>query len=231
MIEKLKTNLAAVRERIDQSAKKSGRTSSAVRLIAVTKYVDAQVTRALFEAGCQDIGENRPQMLWDKAEQLGDIDINWHLIGHLQRNKVKRTAAIAKLIHSVDSLRLMNAIDAAGRDAHQATSVLLEVNVSGEDAKHGFAPSELASALEHAAGLEHIVVEGLMCMAGLEGNLNDARREFAQLRQLAETHQAYTSPNVRLTELSMGMSGDFEIAIEEGATMVRVGSLLFEGVI
>ena len=231
MIEKLKTNLAAVRERIDQSAKKSGRTSSAVRLIAVTKYVDAQVTRALFEAGCQDIGENRPQMLWDKAEQLADIDINWHMIGHLQRNKVQRTAAIAKLIHSVDSLRLMNSIDAVGRDTNQTTSVLLEVNVSREDAKHGFAASELASALEHAAELEHIVVEGLMCMAGLEGNLDDARREFAQLRQLAETHQANTSPNVRLTELSMGMSGDFEIAIEEGATMVRVGSLLFEGVI
>ena len=109
--------------------------------------------------------------------------------------------------------------------------MLLEVNVSGESAKHGFAASELASALEHVAGLEHVVVEGLMCMAGLEGNLDDARREFVELRQLAEGHQANMPDNVRLTELSMGMSGDFEIAIEEGATMVRVGSLLFEGVI
>ena len=231
MIEMLIANLAAVRERIDQAAKKSGRDSSEIRLIAVTKYVDAQVTRALVKAGCQDIGENRPQMLWDKAEQLEDIDINWHMIGHLQRNKVKRTAAIANLIHSVDSLRLMNTIDAVGRDSNQKTSVLLEVNVSGEAAKHGFAASELESALDHAAGLEHIVVEGLMCMAGLAGSLDDARREFAQLRQLAETHRANTSSNIRLQELSMGMSGDFEIAIEEGATMVRVGSLLFEGVI
>ena len=227
MIEKLESNLAAVRARIDEAAKKSGRDGSEIRLIAVTKYVDAEITRALFEAGCQDIGESRPQVLWDKAEQLADVDINWHMIGHLQRNKDKRTIAVAGLIHSVDSLRLMNAIEAAGREASKTVSVLLEVNVSEETAKHGFSAAELASALDHAAGLEHVVVEGLMCMAGLAGNLDDARREFAELRQLAESHLGKTASNVRLSELSMGMSGDFEAAIEEGATMVRVGRAIF----
>ena len=230
MIEKLRANLAAVRQRIEEAARKSGRDASAIRLIAVTKYVDDQTTRALIEAGCQDIGEKRPQMLWDKAAKLADIEVNWHMIGHLQRNKVKRTIAVASLIHSADSVRLLNAIDLAGQENNQIVPVLLEINVSQEAAKHGFAPSELPSALDHVAGLQHVAVKGLMCMAGLAGDQQDARREFAQLRELAESHQANSAANVRLAELSMGMSGDFEIAIEEGATMVRVGSLLLEGV-
>lgn len=230
-VETLKANLAAVRQRIENAASKSGRDASAIRLIAVTKYVDAQTTRALIEAGCQDIGENRPQVLWEKAAELADIAaVNWHMIGHLQRNKVKRTIAVASLIHSADSLRLLDAIEIAGKETDRIVPVLLEVNVSREAAKHGFAPPELPMALGHVAGLNHVAVEGLMCMAGLEGNLDDARREFAQLRELAASHQVETSANVRLDELSMGMSGDFEIAIEEGATMVRVGSLLLEGV-
>jgi pyridoxal phosphate enzyme (YggS family) len=231
MIERLKANLAVVRQRIEDAARKSGRDASAIRLIAVTKYVDEQTTRALIEAGCQDIGENRPQMLWDKAAKLADIEVNWHMIGHLQRNKVKRTIAVASLIHSADSLRLLNAIDLAGQENNQIVPVLLEVNVSQEAAKHGFAPPELPAALDHVAGLQHIAVKGLMCMAGLAGDKQDARREFAQLRELAESHQANLAAKVRLAELSMGMSGDFEIAIEEGATMVRVGSLLLEGVL
>lgn len=230
MIDKLKSNLSAVRQRIATAARKSGRDASAVRLIAVTKYVDDQITRALIEAGCQDIGENRPQMLWDKAEKLANVDVNWHMIGHLQRNKVKRTVAVASLIHSADSMRLLNAIDLAGQETNQTVPVLLEINVSQEAAKHGFSPVELDSVLDQVAALNHVAVKGLMCMAGLAGDQEDARREFAQLRQLAESHQSNASSNLRLDELSMGMSGDFEIALEEGATMVRVGSLLLDGV-
>ena len=230
MIERLKANLSAVRGRIEDAASRSGRDGAGIRLIAVTKYVDALTTRAMIEAGCQDIGENRPQMLWDKAAELADIEVNWHMIGHLQRNKVKRTIAVADLIHSADSLRLLNAMDTAGRESEQVVRVLLELNVSAEPAKHGFSPAELASALEHVATLDHIAVAGLMCMAGLEGDADDARREFAQLRELAHWHRANAPANVSLDELSMGMSGDFEVAIEEGATMVRVGSLLLEGV-
>ncbi len=230
MIEKLTANLAAVRQRIDDAARRSGRESSEVRLIAVTKYVDASTTRAMVQAGCQDIGENRPQMLWEKAAELADVEVNWHMIGHLQRNKIKRTIEVADLIHSADSLRLLNAIDTAGRESGQVVRVLLELNVSKEPAKHGFASAELCSVLNHVATLDHIAVAGLMCMAGLEGDQDDARREFAELRELAQSYRADAPDNVRLDELSMGMSGDFEIAIEEGSTMVRVGSLLLEGV-
>ena len=151
------------------------------------------------------------------------------MIGHLQRNKVKRTVAIADLIHSTDSQRLLKSIDDAARDTAKVMNVLLEVNVSDESAKHGFSLNEIDGAIEFAAGLKHVAVRGLMCMAGLAGDVDDARREFGLLRELAEARQSGLPANVTMDELSMGMSGDFEIAIENGATMVRVGSLLFEG--
>ncbi len=231
MMERLKSNVAEVKGRISAAAKRSGRDSDSIRLIAVTKYVDAAMTRALVEAGCRELGENRPQVLWEKAESLADLDVQWHLIGHLQRNKVKRTVGLTHLIHSVDSPRLLKSIAAAAGEAGCKVSVLLEVNVSGEAAKHGLAPEELGQILELAAGMEPVSVEGLMCMAGLDGDLDQARREFASLRELSQTHQKHAADNVDLKELSMGMSGDFEVAIEEGATLVRVGSLLFEGLV
>lgn len=230
MLEQLRKNIQTVHQRIDDAAERSGRTGDEIQLVAVTKYVDANTTRQLVEAGCQDLGENRPQVLWDKSEQLADLDIRWHQIGHLQRNKVKRTVGLTHLIHSVDSERLMRAIDVTAAESNQTIDILLEVNVSGEAAKHGLAPESLPSILEVAADLKHIQVNGLMCMAGLEGNLDQAQREFASLRELANRHQGHSSDTVRLKELSMGMSGDFEVAIEEGATIVRVGSLLYEGI-
>lgn len=230
MIDQLKTNLAAVDDRISTAARKCGRTPESVRLIGVTKYVDAATTSALVEAGCNNLGENRPQVLWDKAQSLAALDVEWHMIGHLQRNKVKRTVECSSLIHSIDSQRLLKAVEAAALDAGRSVDVLLEVNVSGESAKHGFAPEELPAALDFVADLKHVSVKGMMCMAGLIGDTDDARREFAMLNSLKSKHQDNTPDNVDLKELSMGMSGDFEIAIEEGATMVRVGSLLFEGV-
>ena len=163
-------------------------------------------------------------------EALADLPIDWHMIGHLQRNKVKRTIACCNLIHSVDSQRLLKAIDRSGGEAEKVVNVLLEVNVSHESAKHGFREQELAETLELAATLNHVSVNGLMCMAGLEGDLDDARREFASLRELQERLQTNAADNVNLQELSMGMSGDFEVAIEEGATLVRIGSSLFEGI-
>jgi pyridoxal phosphate enzyme (YggS family) len=168
-------------------------------------------------------------MLFEKSEALDDLPVHWHMIGHLQRNKAKRTVAVSDLIHSVDSHRLLSAINHAGLEQTKVVHVLLEVNVSGESAKHGFKPDELAAAIEFVAGLENVAVQGLMCMAGLSGTPEDVRREFCSLRKLKEQHALRSPGNVQLTELSMGMSGDFEIAIEEGATMVRVGSLLFEG--
>jgi pyridoxal phosphate enzyme (YggS family) len=230
MIEQLKSNLSSVRQRIGDAAQVAGRSAEDIRLVGVTKYVDAETTRALFEAGCTDLGESRPQSLWEKSDALADLQIRWHMIGHLQRNKVKRTIEKSVLIHSVDSQRLLNAIDVAGNEHDKRVNVLLEVNVSGEAAKHGFQPDQLAGAIESVASLEFVSVQGLMCMAGLAGDLGDAQREFELLRQLQEQHHSDTPDNVDLKELSMGMSGDFEIAIKAGATMVRIGSLLFEGV-
>ena len=173
-------------------------------------------------------GESRPQVLWEKSDALADLNVRWHMIGHLQRNKVRRTVESASLIHSVDSQRLLQAIEVAGKESDKRVSVLLEVNVSGESAKHGLHPNELASAIQFAGGLQHVSVEGLMCMAGLSGSPEDAQREFGILKQLQEKHRVGSPGNVDLKELSMGMSGDFEIAIKAGATMVRIGSLLFE---
>lgn len=228
MNEAFKQNIESVRHRISVAAEKSGRSSDDVTLIGVTKYVDAGVTREIVEAGCVNLGENRPQVLWDKAAELADLPIRWHMIGHLQRNKVKRTIEIADLVHSVDSPRLLTAINEAAKGLNKKVEVLLEFNVSGEAAKHGFEPDQISNAIEVAAGLSHVAVNGLMCMAGLNGDQGDARREFAMLRQLAESNESDSPANVELKELSMGMSGDFEIAIEEGATLVRVGSLLLK---
>jgi len=225
----LEENLNSIRERISAAAKTSGRSSDQVCLVGVTKYVDVELTRALFLAGCKDLGESRPQVLWDKSDSLKDLAINWHMIGHLQRNKVKRTIGNCCLIHSVDSQRLLTAINNTALEEDKIVNVLLEVNVSAEEAKHGFEPQDIEGAIAFVSGLKNVSVRGLMCMAGLNGEVNHARREFELLRTIREKHSNAAPENVRLEELSMGMSGDFEIAIEEGATMVRVGSSLFRG--
>jgi pyridoxal phosphate enzyme (YggS family) len=223
-------NLAAVRGRIAEAARTAGRDPGEVRLIAVSKYVDADTTRALADAGCHDLGEARPQSLWSKAEALAGLDVTWHLIGHLQRNKIERTLPLVQLIHSVDSERLLRGIDEQATTIGRVARVLLEVNVSGESAKHGFAPAELPAALETAATLASIRVDGLMGMAGLEGGAAAAECDFAALRELRDRLDGAKPAGVSLAELSMGMSGDFEIAIRHGSTMVRVGSALFEGI-
>jgi hypothetical protein len=249
-------NVAAIRRRIADAAARSGRAADAVTLVAVTKYVSADVARLLVEVGCHDLGESRPQQLWEKADELAELPIRWHLIGHLQRNKVRRTLPLLAMLHSVDRPRLLAAIEeeleAKGTEVVAATgslfteiatrqpppspscpaplSILLEVNISGETAKSGFAPDEIEPLLAVAAEYRHVLIRGLMGMASLEGGLDVARREFVALRDLRDRLRPNCPPNVALDELSMGMSGDFDVAIEEGATIVRVGSALFEGV-
>ena len=230
MIEKLRANVASVENRIAEAATKSGRQADEVTLIGVTKYVDAKVTKSLFEAGCKNLGENRPQVLWEKSQAIAEPEICWHMIGHLQRNKVKRTIECCSLIHSVDSERLLIAIDEAGKQKQKVVRVLLEVNVSGDQAKHGFNESEIPKQIEAIEQLANIQVDGLMCMAGLTASESETRKQFALLKQIQVSNQSNLPENVNLNELSMGMSGDFEAAIEEGATMVRVGSLLLNGI-
>ncbi|MDY0167239.1 MAG: YggS family pyridoxal phosphate-dependent enzyme [Thermoguttaceae bacterium] len=227
----IEANLARVRADIARAAARAGRKPEEVKLIGVTKYVGAEVVRPLVAAGLCDLAESRPQQLWDKATALADLLIRWHQIGHLQRNKVRRTLPLVAMIESVDSLRLAGAVDLAAGELGRRIAVLLEVNISGEEAKHGFLPSEVEAALSQLAAKKHLDVRGLMGMAGLEGDLDDARREFAALRALRDRLQPACPDGIALTELSMGMSGDFEVAIEEGATIVRVGSALFEGLL
>jgi PLP dependent protein len=244
-------NVAQVRGRIAAAAARSGRAANDVTLVAVTKYVSAEVVRPLVAAGCIELGESRPQQLWEKAAAVADLPIRWHLIGHLQRNKVRRTLPLVAMIHSVDSPRLLAAIDEErgtrdeGRGARDegrgadalCTSclcplpVLLEVNISGEAAKSGLAPETVEPLLAELANCRNVAIRGLMCMAGLEGGLDAARRDFARLRELRDRLRPHCPPAIILDHLSMGMSGDFEVAIEEGATIVRVGSALFEGVV
>jgi hypothetical protein len=228
-------NLRHVRERIARAAEAAGRSASDVTLVGVTKYVGVAQAVELVEAGCTDLGESRPQELWDKSADLaaGELasasgrKVNWHLIGHLQRNKLRRTLPLVSLIHSVDSERLLAAIDAEWQTLTAASTkpaplirVLLEVNTSSEAAKHGLAPQEVEPILAAATQFPRVEICGLMTMAALDGGLAVAARNFATLRELADRFQ--------LKQRSMGMSGDFEVAIREGATIVRVGSALWE---
>ncbi|EAQ77946.1 hypothetical protein DSM3645_27246 [Blastopirellula marina DSM 3645] len=227
--ERLAENLAEVRGKIAAAADRAGRSSDDVRLIAVTKYVDLETTEALFELGCCDLGESRPQQLWARAEQFAARPVRWHMIGHLQTNKAKRTAPVLSWLHAGDSLRLLKAVDAAAT-ADRRVQALLEINISGDAAKHGIAPDDAPRVLEEAAKLPHLEIRGLMGMAALAGGVDVARANFAALRELRDRLAADAPDNIELTELSMGMSGDYQAAIEEGATMVRVGSSLFEGI-
>lgn len=224
----IRDRLLRIRERIAESARRAGRAPESVRLIGVTKYVDATVARELFLAGCHDLGESRPQQLWERAESLRELGATWHLIGHLQRNKARRMLACDPWIHSVDSERLLLFLDSLAEELEVRPQVLLEVHISSDPTKQGFAADELPGVLAKCATLRRVRVLGLMGMASLSGGADGARREFARLRELRDSLRPSCPDNTRLDELSMGMSGDYEEAILEGATMVRIGSALFE---
>lgn len=226
----LEDNLARVQQQIADAAARSGRKASDITLVAVTKYVTSAVAAALIEVGCSNLGESRPQELWRKAEDLQTRDVRWHFIGHLQRNKAKRTLPLVSLIHSCDSLRLLDEMNRLAGQCDTSTDALLEVNISGDESKHGFAPDEIAPAIESLPAYPHVRIQGLMSMASLQGDAEAARADFERLRLLRDEVSKNLPSNVSLNELSMGMSRDFEVAIEEGATLVRVGSALFAGV-
>ncbi len=227
--QRIADNLLAIRQRIADAAQKSRRPATAVTLVGVTKYGDSQLAAELVQAGCLDLGESRPQQLWAKSTDLAGLGVRWHLIGPLQRNKVARTLSCVDLIHSVDSEKLLSAIDAAAKVAATPAAILLEVNVSGDSSKHGWRANAVAEVVARLENFPNVKVQGLMTMAARLGDDQETRRNFVALRELRDRLQADCPSNVQLEHLSMGMSGDFEIAIEEGATMVRIGSALFEG--
>ena len=211
-------------ERIDAARRRAGRTDD-VTLIAVTKSIPASTAEAAWRFGIRNMAENRPQELWKKAAAIPDA--TWHLIGHLQRNKIERTVPLCSLIHSVDSPRLLEALDAFGRQRNQPVPILLEVNCSREAAKGGFAPEELPALAEKLPAFVGLKIDGLMTMAAHHENPELCRPTFAECHRLRAKLREWSG--LTLPHLSMGMSNDFEIAIEEGATMVRLGSVLFEG--
>ncbi len=217
----LTDRLAAVEDRLLQACRRSGRARADVTLVAVTKTVSPEVAAVLAELGVLDLGENRPQELWRKAGLLPDT-VRWHLIGHLQRNKIERTLPLVHCIHAVDSVRLLSALEEQGR----AVDVLLEVNASREAAKQGFTPEEVRGLAPVVAGLRHLRVRGLMTMAALDQAPEHSRPTFVLLRGLRDRLQLALGDAGRLDQLSMGMSGDFEVAVEEGATLVRLGTVL-----
>jgi len=217
-------NVACIQERIARAAERRGRSPNDVTLVAVSKMVDADLIRKAIEAGVTDIGENYVQEASSKRDVLGGAT-RWHMIGHLQRNKAKQAVATFDMIHTIDSLRLAEAVGRRAEAAGRTMPVLIQVNVSGEDSKSGVGLEEtefLLNALRELAGIQ---VEGLMTIGRWDPDPERSRAEFRSLAQLAERLEALGG--VRLRLLSMGMSHDFEIAVEEGANLVRVGTAIF----
>jgi PLP dependent protein len=223
--ERLREVLPRVEERVAAAAQRSGRADS-VRLVAVTKGHPAAAVEAAARAGLKDVGENRVQELADKRDQLPDAAVSWHLIGHLQRNKVRRAVALFDWIHSVDSLRLAQELSKEAQRAGVNMRMLVQVNASGEETKGGFDAGREAEAVAEVAALPGLSCEGLMTMAPFTDDEAVLRTTFARTRRLLERCVAAGVP-LRGRELSMGMSHDYEIAIEEGSTMIRLGTILF----
>jgi len=223
-------NLGTIREEIRAAAVSARRDPASVRLVAVTKSVSAAAAGILVKLGVRDIGENRVQDALSKAKEIpAKPDLTWHMIGHLQRNKVKKALGLFRWIHSVDSIRLAEEIDKQAAVKRLAVPVFLEVNVSGEETKFGFRPEEIKEALAEMARFRCLEVKGLMTMAPLASSSEASRPFFRALRELKdELNRSRVYPNV-LEELSMGMSQDFTVAVEEGATMIRLGTVLFKG--
>ncbi len=214
------------------AAQRAGRSPEDIRIVGVTKYVGVDATRALFLAGCRDLGESRPQSLWEKAEQLPS-DIRWHLIGHLQRNKVRRSLPHLSLLHSLDSMRLAEQVTADASAQDLVVDALLEINLTDDMSKTGLslpqAETWLQSYIANESMRGSLRIVGLMGMSSLNAPPDQVRREFMALRSARD--QWNVTYALAMNELSMGMSGDFEIAIEQGATLIRIGSRLFEGVL
>jgi pyridoxal phosphate enzyme (YggS family) len=219
-------NLKIVMDRIASAAKRSGRDPSSVRLVVVTKTIDHGRIREAVAAGASILGENRVQEAKEKIEALGKL-ASWHLIGHLQTNKAKYAVKLFDLILSVDNLELAAEIDRQAAKIGKVQEILVEVNIAGEAAKAGMPVKGVPNLVAKVSRLKNVSLMGLMTMPPFSENSEDSRPYFQKLRQLAESIAKENIPNISLKELSMGMSGDFEIAIEEGATLVRVGTAIF----
>jgi len=223
-------NIASVRDRIAAAAHRAGRDPNEITLMAVTKTFPPESIREAYEAGLRLFGENRVQEFLAKAEALRDLrDANWHMIGHLQTNKAAKAAELFGGVDSVDSLRLAQKLNSAAQQLGKKLAVLIEINVGGESAKSGVAPGskELQELLQGATELEHLEFRGLMTIPPFADDPEQARPYFKKLRKLRDEIAARRLPKISMSVFSMGMSHDFEVAIEEGSTCVRLGTAIF----
>ena len=220
-------NLASVMHHIDEAAQKAGRSPDSIRLVSVSKQVSSGKIIEAYQAGSKCFGENKVQEAVSKIDEVNAQDISWHFIGHLQKNKIKYLDSRFELIHSIDSLSLAEKISTYCEGQNQRQAVLLQVNVSGEEAKFGMTPAELEDQLSAFGQLKGIQVQGLMTIPPQNPEAENSRQYFSALRVLRDKFQAMNIEGVELKELSMGMTNDYLIAVEEGATLVRVGNAIF----
>ncbi len=222
----IRENLSAVEEKIANACRKAGRKRGEVTLVAVSKTKPLSDLREAYEAGARDFGENKVQELTDKIPELPS-DMRWHMIGHLQRNKVKYIVGKVSMIHSVDSFRLAEEISREAVRKDTTVEILIEVNVAGEESKYGVSPEDAPELVEKIASLPAIKIQGLMTIAPFTENPEENRPFFRKLKQLCVDIERKNIDNVNMSVLSMGMTGDYSVAIEEGATCVRVGTGIF----
>lgn len=222
----LKEQYAEILDNVIAAAKRSGRTDADVTLIAVSKTHPVEAIAEVYDAGCRDFGENKVQELLDKYDKLPD-DIRWHLIGHLQTNKVKYIADKVFMIHSVDSLKLAREIDKEAKKHNRVIPILIEVNIAREESKFGVMREDTLELVKEIAKLPNVHISGLMTIAPYVDNPEDNRQYFVDLKQLSVDIMHENIDNVSMNTLSMGMSGDYIVATEEGATYTRVGTGIF----
>lgn len=221
----IKNNLISVREKIENAAKKSGRALKDITLVAVTKTYSPEKINEAIDCGVTDIGENKVQEILEKYDYVKSV--RWHLIGHLQTNKVKYIIDKVCMIHSVDSIHLMDEIERQAKKHNVVMNILIQVNISGEESKFGIRPDEIDDFLEHAETLKNVKVCGLMTIMPKIDSIISNRLHFVDIRQIYIDISKKIYDNICMKYLSMGMSSDFELAIEEGSNMVRIGSAIF----
>jgi pyridoxal phosphate enzyme (YggS family) len=219
--------LAEVRARIDAAARGAGRDPSAVRLVAVSKTFPIDAVREAYAAGHRDFGENRVQEALEKIAASADLDVRWHLLGHLQTNKARKAAPAFAMIQSLDSVELLRKLDAAAAETGSTPELLVQVDLAGEATKFGARPEDVPAIFEAAATCGAARVVGVMTLPPIPERPEDARPWFRQLQELRHGWLSEGIPAAMLQEVSMGMSGDFEVAVQEGATIVRVGTAIF----
>ncbi|HIT88059.1 MAG TPA: YggS family pyridoxal phosphate-dependent enzyme [Candidatus Coprocola pullicola] len=222
----IQQNINQIQKRIEAAAQRSGRKKEDILLLAVSKTIDVERIKEAVACGLKELGENKVQEILEKYEPMGE-EVKWHLIGHLQTNKVKYIIDKVKLIHSVESLKLAEEISKRAKKANKVMDILIEVNMAAEESKFGVAPEDTLSLIQKIALLDNICIRGLMTVAPFVENSEENRECFRRMKQLSVDINAEKIDNVYMDILSMGMSNDFEVAIEEGATIVRVGTSIF----